>query len=1041
MCDEEYHSTIKITILITKNRFICVFVLMVMSSVRDVDCVSLLKQDRIFKPESRRRKVDSIRRFRENCCGGGGIFDEECSVESDRKRTKVECLDYSECKVLVNAKCGPEVGILVGSRGVDGEEVEEGEIVEDVEDGVSVGTGNGVAEDEKSGCFFENGSEPLREVEEGEIIEDDVEDASGKGDEVEKDKTGTEWNSQDIDCYNDRETKLHENRIPSSGDVEQGVIIEGDVDDYAEVASGKGNDVEKDIPVEVTGMDWNSPDMDCYDDVETNLPINRIVCSGDADEGEIMEGDVNDFAEVASGKGAEVDNDKNVHVTEIYSKNQGMICHKETGTNLPENGITSLGDVEEKEILESDVNDYVEVAGVKVAEVKRDKNVHVKETKLNSQEMVYDNDQSIRSRDYMMIKDSEKSRGCKFKGEINGSKMCSQGNKSVLKKQGKGVSNCAPTKATLGRCKAHADGSNNFTVKPKRNSISKMNFAKRVSVLDSNGKERDTLAEKESNDMSIVLSDSQETPIRRKVKETLNLFQQVLQKLLLSKEKISQYTYVEAAMQLKEQKKWVNMDRRILGAVPGVEIGDKYHCRAELVIIGLHHPFAAGIDSMEVDGKKVAISIVASGRYANETEFTDVLIYSGEGGNPAIKDRELKDQTLERGNLALKNSMDAETPVRVVRGYRAWKSFRAGDKKREKETTFTYDGLYVVSKYWQEKGRHGNLIYMFQLNRLKGQPKLTTNNLSNSIISGSSAISSVSSRSRKCKRILGKIGRSKPLNMPGDSKALLMLEKSGVQRNPILIEDISYGKEKIAIRLVNDIDDTKPPVFNYLANMEYPHLKVSSTKTKSCQCIDGCSDSVRCSCVVKNRGSVPFNEHGAILRQKTIIYECGPSCKCPSSCHNRVSQLGLKFQLEVFKTESVGWGLRSRDFIPSGSFICEYVGELLDDMQAEERSGCDEYLFNLGGADEYTIDAGIYGNVGRFLNHSCSPNLYAQNVLYDHTDKRMPHVMLFATMDIPPLQELTFDYNYEIDSVYDANGNVKIKICCCGAPDCSGRMY
>ncbi|KAK1400251.1 hypothetical protein POM88_010114 [Heracleum sosnowskyi] len=328
-----------------------------------------------------------------------------------------------------------------------------------------------------------------------------------------------------------------------------------------------------------------------------------------------MEGGDNDCAEVASGKGVEVDKDKNVHVAEINSKNQGMICYKETRTNLPENRIVaSSRDVEEKEILKGEVNDYVEVAGVKGAEVKKDKN------------------------------------------EIN----LFQGRKE------NGFLICAPTKATLGRCKAHADGSNNLTVKPKRNSVSKMNFAKRVSVLDDNGKERDTLAVKESNDMSIVPSDRQETPIRREVKETSNLFRQVLQKLLLSKEKVSQYTYVQAAMQLKEQRK------------------------AELVNIGLHHPFAAGIDYMEVDGKKIAISIVASGRYANETEFTDVSIYSS-GGNPANKDRELKDQTLERGELALKNIMDEETPVRVVRGYRSWKSFGAGDKKREKETTFTYE--------------------------------------------------------------------------------------------------------------------------------------------------------------------------------------------------------------------------------------------------------------------------------------------------------------------------------------------------------------
>uniref|UniRef100_A0A162A3T8 Histone-lysine N-methyltransferase n=1 Tax=Daucus carota subsp. sativus TaxID=79200 RepID=A0A162A3T8_DAUCS len=887
-----------------------------MSPVRDGD-VSLVKQDRNFKPDSKRRKVDT-RRPSGKYCGVGGVYDEECIVEIANKRAKVECLDHpgcdngynSECKDLISTKCGREVERFVGSRAIDGE------------------------------------------VEEGEIVEEDIEE------------------------------------------VEEGEIIEDAVSDYVEDVNGEGDDVEIDKPVDETGRNSNSWGMVCYNDRETNLPENKSASPRDV-EGGIMKGDFNDSIEVVIGTGTEVEKDKKVHVTETNLKNQEMICYKEA------------------------------------------------ETSLNSQEMVCYNAQSIKSCDYIMIDDPKKGTGHNLNGEINGSKMCSQGTKSVLRKQGKRVSDCAPTIATLSRFKAKADGSNNCPVEPKRSSVPKMNFAKRVSVLYGKGEGRDTLADKKLNNMSIVPHDGQETPIRKKVKETLNLFQQVLQKLLLGKEKVSQYTYVEAAMQVKEQGKWVNMDRRILGAVPGVEIGDKYHCRAELVIIGLHHPFAAGIDSMEVDGKKIAISIVASGRYANETEFPDVITYSGEGGNPAIKDRELKDQKLERGNLALKNSMDAETPVRVVRGYRAWKSFRAGDKKREKEATFTYDGLYVVSKYWQEKGRHGNLIYMFQLNRIKGQPKLTVNSLSSetSTISGSSANSSISRRSRKCKRILSKIGRSNPLNMPENCQTLITLGKAEVPRNPILVDDISYGKEKIAIRLVNDIDDAIPPVFNYIANMVYPHLRKSSTKTKSCQCMDGCSDSVKCSCVVKNRGKVPFNEDGAILRQKTIIYECGPSCKCPPSCNNRVSQLGIKFELEVFRTESVGWGLRSRDFIPSGSFICEYVGELLEDSQAEERSDCDDYLFNLGGNDEYTIDAGIYGNVGRFLNHSCSPNLYAQNVLYDHGDKRMPHVMLFATSDIPPLQELTFDYNYEIDSVYDANGNVKTKTCCCGAPDCSGRMY
>ncbi|TVU43358.1 hypothetical protein EJB05_09820, partial [Eragrostis curvula] len=58
----------------------------------------------------------------------------------------------------------------------------------------------------------------------------------------------------------------------------------------------------------------------------------------------------------------------------------------------------------------------------------------------------------------------------------------------------------------------------------------------------------------------------------------------------------------------------------------------------------------------------------------------------------------------------------------------------------------------------------------------------------------------------------------------------------------------------------------------------------------------------------------------------------------------------------------------------------------------------------------FTFDALNRGNFARFINHSCSPNLFPQYVLYDHDDKRMPHSMFFfASEDIPPLKELPHD--------------------------------
>ncbi|KAL1194776.1 Histone-lysine N-methyltransferase, H3 lysine-9 specific SUVH5 [Cardamine amara subsp. amara] len=124
-----------------------------------------------------------------------------------------------------------------------------------------------------------------------------------------------------------------------------------------------------------------------------------------------------------------------------------------------------------------------------------------------------------------------------------------------------------------------------------------------------------------------------------------------------------------------------------------------------------------------------------------------------------------------------------------------------------------------------------------------------------------------------------------------------------------------------------------------------------------------------------------------------------------------------------------------------GSFICEYTGELIEDKDAERRTGEDEYLFDIGEEDGFTIDAARKGNIGRFINHSCSPNLYAQDVLYDHEDSSIPHVMFFAVDNIPPLQELSYDYNYRIDQVIDSNGNIKKKYCYCGSNECTGRLY
>ncbi|XP_045770387.1 uncharacterized protein LOC123870932 isoform X2 [Maniola jurtina] len=91
----------------------------------------------------------------------------------------------------------------------------------------------------------------------------------------------------------------------------------------------------------------------------------------------------------------------------------------------------------------------------------------------------------------------------------------------------------------------------------------------------------------------------------------------------------------------------------------------------------------------------------------------------------------------------------------------------------------------------------------------------------------------------------------------------------------------------------------------------------------------------------------------------------------------------------------------------------------------------------LFGEDEacYIMDAKVQGNIGRYLNHSCTPNVFVQNVFVDTHDPRFPWVAFFALHHIRAGTELTWNYNYDVGSVPG-----KVLYCFCGAPNCRGRL-
>ncbi|KAH0686146.1 hypothetical protein KY289_016903 [Solanum tuberosum] len=520
-----------------------------------------------------------------------------------------------------------------------------------------------------------------------------------------------------------------------------------------------------------------------------------------------------------------------------------------------------------------------------------------------------------------------------------------------------------------------------------------------------------------------AISEYEHIQKRKQVRETLKRFADEYTKLLREKnaEKQARHINIEAAKILRKEGKWVNSEWAF-GHVPGVEIGDQFRFKVELAMVGLHHEIFRGIDYVYINRKNVATCIVDSGLYENETISSQKFIYIGQGGNPRVSvNARVEDQKLKRDNLALKNSMDLGYSVRVIYG-------RPRVNGEKIDGKYIYYGLYTVTKCWRERGPTGKYIFKFELQRNLGQQELTQLVNVNHI----------------CENV---------------NKA----PKSTMQTKFVMEYDVSQGKENIPILTINEIDDERPPPFTYITNMQYPDWYYI-IRPQGCSCTSRCSTFDQCSYASKNGGEFPFNPRSSILKAKPLVHECGPYCKCPPSCKNRVSQHGLRYHFEVFKTKSKGWGLRSSDYIAPGSFICEYIGELLDHKEAKIRMDYDEYFFDVGNYNEYipkrkvvsskvesnsfkrkdedgfTIDAAIYGNVGRFINHSCSPNLCAQNVMYDHGDKRVPHIMFFASKSIYPLEELTYHYNHRIVHVHDTNGNLKREKGKCGSHKCNGRM-
>src|SRR5262252_2553558 len=117
--------------------------------------------------------------------------------------------------------------------------------------------------------------------------------------------------------------------------------------------------------------------------------------------------------------------------------------------------------------------------------------------------------------------------------------------------------------------------------------------------------------------------------------------------------------------------------------------------------------------------------------------------------------------------------------------------------------------------------------------------------------------------------------------------------------------------------------------------------------------------------------------------------------------------------IERRRSKIHGWGVYATRPITKNTRIVDYAGEKISNQQSLKRerryirNGGHIWCFKL--TNRTVIDAGVGGNIARFINHSCHPNCYIE--IKDGV------IWIRASKTIRRGEELTYDYHTDGDGL------------------------
>jgi histone-lysine N-methyltransferase SETMAR len=198
--------------------------------------------------------------------------------------------------------------------------------------------------------------------------------------------------------------------------------------------------------------------------------------------------------------------------------------------------------------------------------------------------------------------------------------------------------------------------------------------------------------------------------------------------------------------------------------------------------------------------------------------------------------------------------------------------------------------------------------------------------------------------------------------------------------------DVAEGQERVPVLL--EVGPAAAAAYSELHHRFQYHARLPIADVfaphSGCRCTGACA--VDCPCL--QYGSFYAGEllDLAALERESILQECSDLCSCSASCQSRLTQRGIKAQLQLRFTSPKGFALHALCDIPAGRYICSYVGEIISTSEAQKRwqrleaAKQSNYILVLrehlkDSTLKTCIDPATQGNIGRFLNHSCEPNL------------------------------------------------------------------